>query len=320
MNKTIKQTIHCLAATAIGLLATIGPVQAASEYPNRPVKFLVPWPAGDVEDLLTRLIAETMAKETGKPATVVNKPGAGGVVGASEVASARADGLLIGSFVVDLVTTQIHGGNAPYDRDTFEPVGIFLDYPMTMAVRSDAPYNTMAELATYSQTNKVSLGHFGYQALPTALAFAAGEKAGIKFSSDAPFDALDCSTLANGDADVITANTISVVSCLQSGEAKLLSSMTRDRLTLTPDVPTLAEETGITLTAWNGLFVKKGTSESIKQRISEIAQKALASDRALEIAKTTGAGVYWIDIKDAEKVIESDFEATGKLLKFLKES
>ncbi len=318
MKKITKTASKLLATLAMGSLCTLSTVSAADNYPNRPVKFVVPWPAGDLEDILTRIIAEQMARDTRKPATVVNKAGGGGVIGASSVAKARADGLTIGSFVVDLVTTQVHGGNAPYKAADFEPVGIFLDYPMSFVVKKDAPYNSLAELADYSKSNKVRLGHFGYQALPTALAFQTADQLGINFSSDAPFDALDCSTLSNGDADIITANTVSVLACLKSDEVKILASMTRDRLVIAPQVPTLAEETGITLTPWNGLFVKKGTSEAIKQRIAEIAQKALQTPRAQEVAESTGAGIYWIGLDNADKVIKEDFESTKTLLKYLK--
>lgn len=107
--------LTALAAVLLSVF-TASTAVIAAEYPNRPVKYVVPWPPGDLEDILTRLIAEEMAKETGKPATVVNKPGAGGIIGASEVSRARADGLTIGSFVADLLTTQILSGNAPLVR------------------------------------------------------------------------------------------------------------------------------------------------------------------------------------------------------------
>lgn len=314
----MKKIINLLAVATLTLSPMAASVAAAADYPNRPVKFVVPWPAGDLEDILTRNIADEMAKETGKPASVLNKPGGGGVVGASDVARSRADGLKIGSFVVDILTTHLHSGNAPYSADSFEPVGIFLDYPFGLAVRADAPYNNLKELAEYSKTNKVSLGHYGYQALPTAVTFQAADKLGITFSSDAPFDLLDCSTLANGDADVINTTTQTILACLKSGDAKLIAAMTRDRISLAPEVPTLAEQAGITQTLWNGLFVKKGTSDVIKQRIGEIAEKAMQSQKAKDIATTSGAGIYWLDANKAQKVVEQDFEGTKQLLKYIK--
>lgn len=315
----MKKIIKLCAVAALTAAPLLSTPAVAADYPNRPVKFVVPWPPGDLEDILTRMIAEEMANETGKPASVVNKPGGGGVVGAADVARARPDGLTIGSFVADIVTTHLHAGNAPYQEGTFEPVGIFLDYPFVLAAKKDAPYNNIEELAAYSENNKVALGHFGYQALPTAITFKAADQEGINFSSDAAFDMLDCSTLANGDADVINTTTQLILSCLKSGDVKLIAALTRDRISIAQDTPTLAEQTGITQTTWNGLFVKKGTSEDIKARIAEIAEKALASDKAKQLSATTGAGIFWIAGDNAESLVKNDFEASRALLDFMKQ-
>jgi tripartite-type tricarboxylate transporter receptor subunit TctC len=282
------------------------------------VKFVVPWPPGDLEDILTRIIAEEMTNETGKSATVVNKAGGGGLIGAADVANTPPNGLTIGSFVTDILTTHILAGNAPYDGNTFAPVGIFLDYPFVIVTKADSPYNNLKELADYSQSHDVSLGHFGYQALPTAITFKAAVQEGIKFASDAPFDTNDCSTLATGDADVINTTTQQVLACLKSGEAKVIAAITNDRISIAPDVPTLKEQTGITQSLWNGLFVRKGTSEEIKNRIAEIAQKALKDQRVTDLVANTGAGVYWVGGAEAEKRVADDYEASKELLKFMK--
>lgn len=305
--------------TAITLASVFAPLTSvAADYPNRPVKYVVPWPPGDLEDVLTRLIAEEMAKETGKPATVVNKPGGAGIIGAADVARARPDGLTIGSFVADILTTHILSGNAPFDETTFEPVGIFLDYPFVIAAKADAPYNNLKELAEYSQSNTVSLAHFGYQALPTAITFKAADKAGIHFSSNAPFDAINCSTLANGDADIINTVTQTILSCLKSGDVKIIASITHERLSISPDVATLKEQTGVAQTTWNGLFVKKGTPENIKQVIADIAQKALKTDKVKDLSKNTGANVFWMGGEEAQQVIDSDFASAKELLNYMK--
>lgn len=292
---------------------------AFADYPKRPVKFIVPWPPGDLEDILTRIIADEMSKETGKPATVVNKPGGSGVVGAAEVATARPDGLTIGSFVNDLLTIKVLTKSVPWNEETFEPVGIFLDYPFVLATRGDAPYNTMDELSEYSQSNDVSLGHFGYQAGPTAMTFQAADRLNIRFASNAPFDATDCSVLANGDADIINTTTQLILACLKSGDAKILTSFTSTRIPLAPDAPTLDEIAGIPLTTWNGLFVPKGTPEDVKQRIAEIAKKALRLPKVQEIAEETGAVVYWLDAEGSKKRIEEETFLSQQLTKYLQQ-
>ena len=312
----MKKLKVCL-AMLLPVVCSAVPVMAA-EYPNRPVKFIVPWPPGDIEDILTRLIAEEMSSQTGKPATVINKPGGGGVIGAAQVGRGKANGLTIGSFVADILTTQIISGNAPFDQNTFEPVGIFLDYPFVIAAKNDAPYNNMAELAKYSQENDVSLAHFGYQALPTAITFKAADKIGLKFSSNAPFDSINCNTLANGDADVVNTTTQTILSCLQSGDVKIIASITQDRMSISPDVATLNEQTGVKQTTWNGLFVKKGTPENIKQKIADIAQAALKSPQVKDISESTGANVFWIGGKEAQTIVNNDFLGAKELLEYMK--
>ncbi|MBR7890054.1 tripartite tricarboxylate transporter substrate binding protein [Marinomonas sp. A79] len=317
MKKTINQTCKLLAASALLSSVFAGTVAMAADYPNRPVKFIVPWPPGDLEDVLTRIIAEEMSKETGVPATVVNKPGGGGVLGATTVAQSRPDGSVIGSFVVDLLTTQVVGGNAPYSADAFVPVGIFLDYPFVLAVKSDAPYNTLGELADYAKSHQVSLGHFGYQATPTAITFKAADKLNFKFASDSAFDALDCSTLANGDADVINTTTQLILPCLDSKEVKLLTSFTYNRLVISPDIPTLSEAAGISQTLWNGLFVKKGTPQATIDKIASIAEQALQRPEVLKLQATTGAGVYWTSADNAKKLVEHDYKNAEELSKYV---
>lgn len=314
MKKQISFALKALVASTLAISSLVTTATFAADYPNRPVRFIVPFPPGDLEDVLTRVIAEEMSKETGVPATVVNKPGGGGVLGATTVSQSRPDGSVIGSFVVDLVTSQVVGGNAPYAADAFVPVGIFLDYPFVLAVKSDAPYSTLPELAEYAKTHDVSLGHFGYEATPTAVTFQAAKKLGFKFASDSAFDALDCSALANGDADVINTTTQQILPCLDSKDVKVLTSFTFQRLSILPDVPTLNEVAGISQTLWNGLFVKKGTPQPIIDKIAAIAEAALQSPDVLKLQENTGASVYWTNSKNAQKLIELDFENAKKLV------
>ena len=174
-----------LAATAVASVAlAVG--AAAQSYPNGPVQFIVPWPPGDFEDILTRMIAAEMAERTGQPASVVNRPGGGDgpFPGALEVLDAPADGSVIGSVVIGVPVV------GPYidigiEEDSFVPVGIFLTYPFVLAASGDAEYSNMAELAEYAQDNDVVLGHFGAGLAPSKASFAAAKVMGFEFADDA---------------------------------------------------------------------------------------------------------------------------------------
>ena len=152
-------------------------VNANSDYPSGSVKFIVPWPPGDFEDILTRMIAEEWKKMTGMSATVENKPGEsdGPFPGALEVLNAPADGSVIGSFVIGVPLIG-HLLNIGIKKDSFEPVGIFLTYPFVLATSKGSPYKNLDELASYAINNNISLGHFGKGLIPTKVSLVAAKK------------------------------------------------------------------------------------------------------------------------------------------------
>lgn len=282
---------------------------ALANYPNKPVSFIVPWPPGDLEDVLTRIIAEDFQAEYGVAAAVINKPGGGGgpFPGAMEVANAPADGSVIGSFVVGVPVVGPEVGIEGLKKDTFEPLGIFLTYPFVLAASADAPYSTMQELAEYAQDHKVALGHFGDPLPPTQVSKAAAKKMGFQWGSDAAFDILDCNALASGDADVINTTIQLILPCLD--KVKVLASVTNKRLPKTPNAPTMAELVPeLSFFLWNGLFVVKGTPQEVKDKIIAVAKKSIMGKKAQDVAQSAGAEVYWMDAATAAQQIEKDRE------------
>lgn len=311
----MRKALGLAAASMAAVMAFSG--AALAEYPERPVTFIVPWPPGDLEDQLTRVIADQFTQMYGVPAKVVNVPGGGAVVGATQVSQAAPDGYTVGSFVLDVVTMHIIKGNAPYNRDTFDPVGIFLTYPFALIAKRDAPYNDLTELAAYAKDHPVKLGHFGYDLVPTMETFAAAKTMGFSFAADAAFDMLDCSTLSNGDADVINGTMALVLPCID--DVKVIAAYTDTPLSVKPDAKLLsAQVPGLNTTLWNGLFVPKGTPQEVKDKIEAAAVAALASDKAVQIGKDTGAGVYWQNASEAKARIDGDYTAAEALVKSMK--
>lgn len=289
------------------LAAALAAGVAQAEYPSKPVSFVVPWPPGDMEDVLTRMIADDMQAQTGKPAAVLNKPGGGGgpFPGAAEVAKAPADGHTVGSFVVGVPLVADKVGIEALNPNPFEPVGIFLTYPFVIATGANAPYDTMQELAEHAKSHKVTLGHFGGPLVPTKVTLAMAKKMGFSYASDAAFDALDCNTLASGDVDVINTTIQLIKPCL--GKVKVLAAVTEERLALAPEVPTVKElvpELGMSL--WNGLFVHKDTPSEARARIAALAKATVLGAKAQQFAQDTGAQVYWLDAQQSQARIAAD--------------
>ena len=305
-------------AIAIAMSALAGAAQA--EYPEKPVEFVVPWPPGDLEDVLTRMIAEDFQAAYGVPAAVVNKPGGGGgpFPGAIEVANAPADGYTIGSFIIAVPVVGPQIGIPALNPDPFEPLGNFLTYPFVIAAGGNAPYDDMAGLAEHAKTNDVVLGHFGAPLVPTQVTLGLAKKMGFSYGSDAAFDALDCNTLASGDVDVINTTLQLILPCLDS--VKVLASIGSERIPLTPDVPTVGElAPSLDVALWNGLFVHKDTPQDVREKIIAVAQKTVMSERAQELAAQTGATVYWQNADEVKAQIATDIETLSGIETLLSE-
>jgi tripartite-type tricarboxylate transporter receptor subunit TctC len=314
MRKLISSALAVAALAAMSLPVTT----AQAEYPERPVSFIVPWPPGDLEDVLTRMIAEDFQKKYDVPAAVVNKPGGGGgpFPGAAEAAKAPADGYTVGSFIIAVPTIGPEIGIPELNPDPFDPLGIFLTYPFVIVAGADAPYDDIDGLAAYAKDHDVVLGHFGEVLIPTQVTFALAKAKGFEFSSNAAFDMLDCNSLASGDVDVMNTTLQLILPCLD--KVKVLASIGGERISLTPNTPTVGEiEPSLDIALWNGLFVRKDTPQDVRDKIIAVAKETVLSDRARKIADQTGALIYWEDADAAKKQIEKDkktLETIGKAL------
>lgn len=302
--------MNLLIKTAVcALVANLGVAGAAmaQEYPQRPVTMLEPWPPGDVDDQLLRIIAEEFSRATGVPAKVVNRPGGFGVEGAQALASAQPDGYTIGNFLIDIPTSYIIQGFAPYKREDFEVIGLNMNYPFILAASADAPYSNIEELAEYARSNDVRLAHFGFETLPAQQTFEAARQYGFEFATETGYDITDCSTLANGDADVMNSTVGLILAC--KDDIKVLAAFTDEPLSVYPDAPLLKDQIeGPTFSLWSGLFVPAGTPQEVKDRIAAIAEAAMQTEAAKQIAETTGTEVYWQGAEEAQVRIDANFE------------
>lgn len=303
-----------IAIAALAVTTCLGAVTpAAAAYPEAPVQFIVPWPPGDFEDILTRMIAANMQEKTGVSASVVNRPGGGDgpFPGALEVLNGPTDGSVVGSFVigVPVVGPEIDIG---IEKDSFVPVGIFLTYPFVLAASGDAPYSNMKELAAHAKDNDVVLGHFGAGLTPTQATFAAAKLMDFEYADDAAFDMLDCNSLSSGDADVINTTLALIEPCL--ADVNVLANIGSEPIAKLDGVSTLSEQSGINdIELWNGLFVKSGTPQEVIDVLAEITAATMASDEAQQLMAETGARVYFQDMAESTARIETDRMKSGEL-------
>ena len=310
--------LKTLGIAAITAITALAPFTVQAEYPEKPVSFVVPWPPGDLADITTRIIADEFQAAYGVASAVLNKPGGGGgpFPGAVYVAEQPADGYTVGALVNAIPAFGDQVGIPQLNPNPFEPLGIYLTYPFVIAARKDLPFSTVAELASYSQANPVVFGHFGAKLLPTRAALALAKTTGITFASDAAFDALDCNTLASGDVDVMTVTVQTILPCMDN--VTVLATFGDTRLAAAPDAPAVTELVpDLNLSLWNGLFVHKDTPQDVRDKITEVAKRAVESERMQDIATQTGALIKWATKEDAEARITSDKAALAKINELL---
>ena len=310
----MKLLTSTILAAGVAAAALALPTASLAEYPEKPVSFVVPWPPGDLEDVLTRMIAEDFQADYGVAAAVVNKPGGGGgpFPGAIDVANAPADGYTIGSFIVAIPVIGPNIGIPELAPNPFEPLGAFLTYPFVIVAGGDAPYDDMQGLAVHAKSNDVVLGHFGGPLIPTKVTMALAKEMDFSYASDAAFDMLDCNSIASGDVDVMNTTLQLVLPCID--DVKILASVGGSRISLTPDTPTVGEiAPDLNIALWNGLFVHKDTPADVREKIIAVAQKTMASERAMKLAEETGALVYWQSAEDTNAQIEADITTLGAI-------
>ena len=271
-----------LGAVAAALCAA-GPVWAQADYPNKPIKVIVPFSPGGAVDGPMRAIAEQLAKRLKQQVTVENRPGAGSTIGSGEVAKAPADGYTL------LLASQTNAISASlYPKLPFNPIEDFVGIsllgrePGVLVVHPSVPVNSVAELRAYvkqrpGQINYSSSGNGSGQHLFMAMFASMADIKPVhvpyKGSAQATTD------LLGGTVQMSIPGTQAMVRHVKAGKLKALATTGVARSPSLPDVPTLAESglPGYSAYVWMGLLAPKGTPQAIVDRLQRELKAVLAT-------------------------------------------
>ncbi len=263
--------------------AAIAPAVAQAAYPEQSIKLVVAYPPGGGTDIIARLTAQYMQKHLGPNASfvVINRPGAGGAIGFTELTTAPPDGYTIGFINTPNVLTIPIERKVNFHWEKYDLLGNVVDDPGNFSVHADTPIKSLAELATYAKANPgaVTYGTTGIGSDDHLAALAFERAAGVKLTH-VPFKgAAEVHNAIAGKQIMVAAMNIGEALQYQKGGTPLrhLGQMSEKRSNLAPNVPTFKEQGfDVIMASLRGLAAPKGLPSAVREQLVSALQKAVA--------------------------------------------
>jgi tripartite-type tricarboxylate transporter receptor subunit TctC len=299
MHPTAFQRRLLLKATGAALLFAPG-FATAQSWPAKPIKLIVPFPPGGLIDTMARLITPRLAQELGQAVVVENKPGAGGNLGAAEVARSAPDGYTLLMASPPLTISPAIYATMPYKPEQIVPIGMIGRVPNVLLVNPKSGINSVAELLAKAKSNPGKL-NYASNGNGTSLHLSAEllKSTTGTFITHIPYRgaAQAVTGLIAGEVDMMFENLPSVVGQIQGGSVRALAVTTRRRSKTIASVPTLVESglPEFDVSAWYGLAAPAGTPAAVVARLEQALEKIVREPEILRAMESRGADVGFLN-------------------------
>lgn len=324
MSHFLRRRLALLAAMStfsLGSLLAPGAVQAQATYPDKPIRFLVPYPPGGGTDVIARIVQPRLQAVLGQPIVIENRGGAGGSVGTDVVAKAAPDGYTV------LFTLSSHTINPaifpklPFDtQKDFEPVGLVASLPQLLAANPNVPVRNVAELIAQAkaQPNKFAYASVG-NGSPGHLA---GELTDIRMGTKMqhiPYrgGGPAVTDVIGGQVPLLWVSIPAAAQFVKSGKLKALAVSTTKRSTAFPDVPTM-QEAGVSdfeVDSWYAMLVPARTPRPVIERLNRALNTVLQEPAVRAQLLDQGAEAVGGTPEDLGRVIAAELPKWAKLAK-----
>ena len=309
----------CASFAVAALSAFALPAAHAQSYPNKPIKFVVPFSAGSATDNVGRILAQAMGEAMGQPITVENKAGANGILGAEVVKAAPADGY---TFLVTTSTTQAANVHLyrklPYDPvKDFTPIGKVGEVGFILMVNNDFPAKDMKEFIAYAKANpgKLAFGHGSSGSLVSAAMLS--ELASLQ-TINVPYKSIPpaLTDLLGGQIQFAFADTGNAVSQMNGGRMRGLGVTAKKRASKAPNVPPIGDTVnGYNVSAWFGLMAPAGMPADVQKKATATLMAVLAKPEVREKIQNAGIDLDVEDSATLAKTIDAEIKKWGGWVK-----
>jgi tripartite-type tricarboxylate transporter receptor subunit TctC len=317
--KLPRRTFLHLAAGAAALPAT-SRFAWAQAYPTRPVRIIVPFPAGQATDTIARLVGQSLLERLGQPFIIENRPGAGGNIGTESVVRATPDGytLLLVGLSNAMNATLYKKLNFNFIRD-IAPVASIGGVPYVMVINPSVPAKTVPEFIAYAKANpsKINMASSG----SGSVSHVFGERFKMMTGIDlvhVPYRGGYVPDLLSGQVQVVFGTISTCIEYIRGGMLHALAVTTATRSDVLPDIPTLAEFVpGYEASAWNGVGAPKDTPAKVIDELNNEIN-AVAAEPLLK-ARLAGIGIDPMSMTSAAfgKLIADETEKWGNVIRAL---
>jgi tripartite-type tricarboxylate transporter receptor subunit TctC len=331
MFKTTRSKLFLVSLVSILMLSLVltgcgggGGQQAGQKeelkYPEKPIDFIVPWPAGGSTDMASRLYAKYFSQELGVDINVLNVTGGNGAIGYSQAAQAKPDGYTLGLLTFDILSVQAQG-LAPVKYQDFKLINMFTVQPTVIIVRKDSGWNTLEDFIKAAKENpgKFNVGGAGEGGVWHQAVVLAEEKLGIEMNYIPYTGSSDqLAALLGKHVDIIFTSTSAALPHLQEGTLVMLGTLTDQRLPAFPDVPTLKElGYDVSYSSWRGVAVPKDTPDEIVNKLREALKKANDNPEYQQKAKEAQIDTLYLDHEQFKKFLDEQYPQVESVMKKL---
>lgn len=299
--------------------AFAGPAAAQGSYPTKPVRIIVPAPAGTGPDIMARLYAEHLGRALGQQFLIENKAGASGNIGADAVAHAAGDGYTLLYAYNQIPTMNPHlFGKLSYDmRKNMVPVTITLTTGYVLLANNNFPPNNLAEAIAYAKKHpgKVAYASYG-PGTASHLAFEIIQEQTQTDFLHVPYKQGQVTDVMGGQVAMVFEPFPSAIPFVTTGKTKALAVTTPKRLASLPNVPTMSEAVpGFDLLGWQGVWATAGTPPEVVARLqSEFARITMLPDMQKRI-RDLGSEPVGSTSKAMAEVIQTEYDRWGQVIK-----